>query len=342
MSPETLQKLYRDLYLIRRTEERIAELYPQQEMRCPVHLCIGQEAPPVGICHCLEQSDYVFGNHRSHGHYIAKGGNLSALIAEFYGREMGCSMGKGGSMHLIDLSVGFLGAAPILGATIALATGAAFASKMRGEQRVTVAFFGDGAVEEGIFYESVNFAALHKLPIVMVCENNQLSMQSLMHVRQPAGRKIYEMVKAIGVQSCEGDGNDVLDVVRLGQNAVAQARAGSGPVFLELHTYRWREHCGPANDYNMGYRTQDEVEYWVKNGDALARLKNHMTENGAWNDSLLTAQLKQIDEQIEKAIQLARSSPYPGQEWLWRDEYAPDRQAGVAVPTPTQILETAA
>ncbi|MBI4331624.1 MAG: thiamine pyrophosphate-dependent dehydrogenase E1 component subunit alpha, partial [Chloroflexi bacterium] len=180
------KKLYYAMLRIRLVEERIAELYPEQQMRCPVHLCTGQEAIAAGVSAHLTSDDYALSNHRSHGHYLAKGGDLKAMMAEIYGRVTGCSRGKGGSMHLVDLAAGFLGATPIVGSTIPMAVGAALATVMKGEKRVTVAYFGDAAVEEGVFHESLNFAALKRLPVVFVCENNFFSVYSPLSVRQPA------------------------------------------------------------------------------------------------------------------------------------------------------------
>src|SRR5579859_6536135 len=183
------RRLYRGLLRLRLVEERIAELYPEQEMRCPVHLSIGQEAVAVGVCDHLEPADQALSGHRSHGHYLAKGGDLRAMLAELYGRETGCARGKGGSMHLVDLEAGFLGATPIVASTIPIAVGVAFAARLRGQPLVTVAFFGEGATEEGVFHEAANFAALHRLAVVFVCENNLYSVYSPLEVRQPAGRR---------------------------------------------------------------------------------------------------------------------------------------------------------
>jgi pyruvate dehydrogenase E1 component alpha subunit len=314
--------LYRQLYRIRRAEEVIAELYPQQQMRCPVHLCIGQEAPPVGVCAHLRPDDYLFSTHRSHGHYLAKGGSLGAMMAELYGRATGCSSGKGGSMHLIDLAAGVLGAAPILGGTIALAAGAAFGVQLQMQDRVTVAFFGDAAVEEGPFYECVNFAALRKLPLLLVCENNGLSTTSGLEVRQPAGRSIAAMVQAMGVPSQAGDGNDVLAVGRLAGEAVARIRSGGGPIFLEFATYRWREHCGPHYDFNLGYRTEDEVKAW-RARCPLLRLRRHLESAGAWDEDRMVALMRAVDAEVAEAVRFAQNSPYPSADLLLAHEYAP-------------------
>jgi len=315
-----LRNLYRQMYLIRRAEEVIAELYPQQQMRCPVHLCIGQEATPVGVCSALEPRDFVFSTHRSHGHYLAKGGSLPALMAELYGRQTGCSMGKGGSMHLIDRAAGFLGATPILGGTISLAAGAAFSSSLRGDGRVTVAFFGDAAVEEGIFYETANFAALKKLPLLLVCENNGLSTVSPLSVRQPASRTLPDLARGIGMTALSGDGNDVLDVLRLVRQAVDAARAGQGPIFIELETYRWREHCGPNYDFDLGYRSRDDVADWQKRCP-LARLRSEMERQGEWDSTVMARMEAEVQQEVDAAVQFAQQSPYPDEELLLAHEY---------------------
>ena len=179
---------------IRRVEEAIADRYVEQEMRCPTHLCIGQEAIAVGVCDVLERKDKVFSNHRAHGHYLAKGGDLSAMIAELYGRVTGCCGGRGGSMHLIDLDAGVMGTTPIVGGTIPVATGSAWASALQKRGEVTVVFFGEGCFEEGVMHESLNFAALHKLPIVFICENNEFSVYTPLSLRQPQ-RQQHQIAK---------------------------------------------------------------------------------------------------------------------------------------------------
>jgi pyruvate dehydrogenase E1 component alpha subunit len=322
MTADDLRHLYRQLYRIRRTEEVIAEQYPRQQMRCPVHLCIGQEAIAVGVCAALRPTDHVFSTHRSHGHYLAKGGSLPALLAELHGKESGCSGGKGGSMHLIDRACGFLGAAPILGGTTALAVGAAFGSQMQGLDRVTVAFFGDAAVEEGPFYECVNFAALKQLPVVLVCENNGLSTCSPPEVRQPLYRGIVELVRGMGVAASGGDGNDVLEVWRLATNTVSRARAGEGPFFLEFRTDRWREHCGPNYDFNLGYRSESELPVWQARCPLL-RLESHMREAATWDEVEMAQIVRLENAEIDQAMKFAQDSPFPSSRRLLEHEYAP-------------------
>jgi pyruvate dehydrogenase E1 component alpha subunit len=305
---------------IRLVEERIAEIYAEQQMRCPVHLCIGQEAVAVGVCSVLTPRDYVFGGHRSHGHYLAKGGNLKAMIAELYGKTTGCASGKGGSMHLIDLACGFMGAAPIVGSTIAIATGSALAAATRREDRVTVPFFGEGATEEGVFYESINFAALKRLPIVFVCENNLYSVYSALSVRQPAERNLLQLVKAMGMASAGSDGDDVMAVRELTREAVYKARQGEGPTFLEFSTYRWREHCGPNYDNDLGYRTKEEFLAW-KDRCPIARMERQLLRDGAFSEQEIQAFRMECLSEADEAIRFGKESPYPDQSVLLQDIY---------------------
>lgn len=314
-------ELYAEMYRIRRAEEVIADLYPQQQMRCPVHLCIGQEAPPVGVCSRLEPQDYVFSTHRSHGHYLAKGGSLVGLLGELYGRAVGCSGGKGGSMHLIDLACNFLGAVPILGTSVALAVGAGFAISRKREQRVSVAFFGDAAAEEGVFYEAANFAVLHRLPVVLVCENNGLSTLSPLSVRQPSGRSLCDLVRGIGMTALAGDGNDVLAVTALARQGVDHARSGVGPVFLEFSTHRWREHCGPGWDHDTGLRDPAELSVFRAH-DPLELLRASMERAGVWDEAEIDVIRRRIDAEVAAAVATAQNSPYPDRGQLMAEEYA--------------------
>lgn len=259
---EKLLDLYSQIHLIRRIEEKIAEEYHQQTMRCPVHLSIGQEAVAVGVSAHLNSNDRVYSNHRAHAHYLALNANLESLIAELHGLENGCCGGRGGSMHLIDLEKGFAGSTPIVGATVPIAMGAAFAFKQQKRSHIAVSYLGDGCFEEGVVYESLNFAALHRLPILFVLENNQYSVYTRLKQRQPEGRSISKLAAAMGVSVLHGDGNCIDDVYGLAAQAIAQIRAGKGPYFIELDTYRWPEHCGPSDDDHLGYRPQGELAAW--------------------------------------------------------------------------------
>jgi acetoin:2,6-dichlorophenolindophenol oxidoreductase subunit alpha len=229
--PDALKKLFTTMLTIRTVEERVAALYPEQEIKCPVHLCTGQEAVAAGVCIHLAKDDTIFSTHRSHGHCIAKGMELKPLIAELYGKTTGCARGKGGSMHLVDPERGIPGTTAIVGGCIPLAVGAALSAVLQKKAAVSAAFFGDGAVDEGAFAESLNFAALRKLPVVFVCENNNYATNSPRSARQP-DVPIAERAAAYGMPGVAGDGNDVLEVYRLAEKAARRARRGEGEMLL--------------------------------------------------------------------------------------------------------------
>lgn len=305
MSSSAITKLYHCMLRIRRVEEALAARYAEQEMRCPMHLCIGQEAIAAGVCAALDISDMVFSNHRAHGHYLAKGGSLNQMIAELYGRVDGCCGGRGGSMHLIDLSVGFMGATPIVGGTVPLAVGAAWTSALKGSRQVVVVFFGDGCFEEGVMHESMNFAALHMLPIVFVCENNDFSVYTHLKERQP-DRPIHEVAAAHTLEIASGNGNDVDEVCKLTTAAIRRVRSGCGPQFLEFSTYRWREHCGPNFDDELKYRS----EYDIKKG--LAECPLAFYESIAkFDKSLIESLENSIQVEIDEAFLFALQSDTP-------------------------------
>jgi TPP-dependent pyruvate/acetoin dehydrogenase alpha subunit len=296
------RELYRQMLRIRLTEERIATEYSKQEMRCPVHLSIGQEAIAVGTCAALTVEDEVMSGHRSHAHYLAKGGSLRRMFAEMMGKDEGCARGLGGSMHLIDKSCGFRGAVPIVGSTIPIATGLAFQHQLDRDGHVVAVFFGEGATEEGVFHEALNFAALRRLPIVYICENNLYSVYSPLSVRQPAGRSRVKLAEAHGLAAATGDGNDVIAVAALVSQAVARARTGTGPSFLEFSTYRWREHCGPNFDNALGYRTEAEYQEWKAKCPLLRCEKDH----GLAQDRALVAA---IDAELDATLAEVRALP---------------------------------
>jgi len=256
---EVLRELYRMMLKIQKVELKIDELYHEDEMKTPVHLCLGQEAVAAGVCRHLNTGDYVFSNHRGHGHYIAKGGDVKTMVAELYNRETGCSRGRGGSMHLIDTSVGLPGTSSIVGGSIPIATGAALGAVLKKDNRVSVAFFGDAAVEEGVTYESINFAMLKKLPVVYVCENNFYSVFSHLSKRQ-AKDDIYRRFEGLSIPGYQVDGNNVVEVYRIAKKAIDNARRRGGPSFIECRTYRLRDHHGTGSGVEVGYRTQEEVD----------------------------------------------------------------------------------
>ncbi|WP_377477812.1 MAG: thiamine pyrophosphate-dependent dehydrogenase E1 component subunit alpha [Microcoleus anatoxicus] len=321
MPPELPKQLFFTMLRIRLVEEKIVELYPQQEMRCPIHLSIGQEAIAAGVCATLYPTDAVFSNHRAHGHYLAAGGNLKAFLAEMYGKATGCCQGKGGSMHLIDLEAGFMGSAPIVGGTIPVAVGAAMGAVMQGLNKVVVVFFGEATTEEGVFHESANFAALKNLPVVFVCENNLYSVYTGMSERQPLGREVYALAKSHNIPSFQGDGNDVAEVYQMTAEAVQRARSGGGPTFLEFKTYRWREHCGPNYDNDLGYRTEAEFQEW-KVRCPIQRTQAELLEQGILTAEDLEEMTRVISSEVEEAVSFAKSSPFPDPQILFQHIYA--------------------
>lgn len=313
-------RLLYSMLRIRRIEEALADRYSEQEMRCPMHLCIGQEAIAVGMCTVLSPDDKVFSNHRAHGHYLAKGGDLNAMVAELYGRATGCCGGRGGSMHLIDLDVGFMGATPIVGGTVPLAVGSAWAASLKRTNQVTVVFFGDGCFEEGVVHESLNFAALHKLPVIFVCENNDFSVYTHRNERQP-DRPIYRIAEAHGMTAAFGDGNDVEEVLNISRDAIERARTGMGPQFLEFRTYRWREHCGPDFDDHLNYRTVQEIEAGM-NDCPIARYKTKLALGNKDAEAEFSRLENAIHEEISGAFEVALSSRKPTTDDAWGKVYA--------------------
>jgi|SaaInlStandDraft_5_1057022.scaffolds.fasta_scaffold02295_5 TPP-dependent pyruvate/acetoin dehydrogenase alpha subunit len=315
-----LFSIYTQLLRIRMIEEAIAERYSEWQMRCPVHLSIGQEAIPVGISTHLTKKDHVYSNHRSHGHYFAKGGSLKKMIAELYGKETGCCGGRGGSMHLIDLDIGFMGSTPIVGGTVPLAVGDAWSAKLKGEKRVSVIYFGDGCFEEGVLHESMNFAILHKLPVIFICENNGYSVYTKLNDRQPS-RKIINIAKAHGMQVHTADGNDVLDIMKISYNAIEQARNDNKPQFFEFKTYRWLEHCGPDDDDHLKYRPQGELSIW-KEKCPVEKLKNHIMSKNINYATQFTLIEKAIESEISDAFKFAINSNPPSIDLLNKHIYA--------------------
>jgi pyruvate dehydrogenase E1 component alpha subunit len=315
-------RLLESMVRIRMVEEAIADHYAEQRMRCPVHLSIGQEAAAAGVCAALRPGDRAMSGHRSHAHYLGKGGDLNAMIAEIYGKEAGCCRGRGGSMHLVDLQAGFLGAVPIVGSTIPIATGLAFADRQLKRDRVTVAFFGEAATEEGVFHESANFASLHRLPIVFVCENNLYSVYSPMRVRQPAHREVMQLAAGHGIAAHQGDGNDPLAVHDLMRAAATHARFGEGPVFLELKTYRWREHCGAGFDNHIGYRTEAEYLAW-RQRDPIATFEQRLRQAGEFDQLRHALHKDRVEAEIVEAFAAAQRAPFPVGATLMDSIYAP-------------------
>jgi len=312
---------WRTMFLIRTVEETIARMVSSGEVQCPCHLCIGQEAVAAGVCTALLEQDSVWGGHRSHGHYLVKGGSIEALFAEVLGKTTGCSGGRGGSMHLLDLEHGVLGTVPIVAATVPLAAGAALAYKMRGEARVAVSFFGDGAVEEGHVHETLNLAALYRLPVIFVCENNLYSS----HLHWTERRRVDNLSQAGAFHSVPGvsvDGNDVQAVYNAAAEAVEGAHRGRGPAFIECRTFRWRGHVGSSFDLDVGLHRRGELAEWLLK-DPISRCEQKLAELGC---SSLAAEKEAIRWEVSNALDAARLGPQPSPERVaqnvWIEEEA--------------------
>ena len=307
--PETLARVYRSLRLIRRTEEEIARIYPSDKIKSPVHLSIGQESVSVGVCDILDASDVISATYRGHAAYLAKGGDLKQMMAELYGKGTGCAAGKAGSMHLIDMDANVLGMSAVVGTTIPVAAGYAFALQREGKGRIAASFFGDGATEEGVFSETLNFASLHKLPILFVCENNGFAIHSPIANRW-ATEALCERVRTYGIETRELADGDVFAIREAAGQAAQVIRGGGGPQFIECKTYRWREHVGPGEDYDDGYRTRDELEPW--------QARDQVAATGAILDD---AERQAIDDEVEgliaEAVDFAEQSPWPEPEELY-------------------------
>jgi TPP-dependent pyruvate/acetoin dehydrogenase alpha subunit len=313
MQSSTLKKIYHSMLRIRLIEETIAQRYSEWKMRCPTHLCIGQEAVSAVVGMVLRKDDFVVSTHRAHGHYLGKGGSLNKMMAEIYGKTTGCSAGKGGSMHLIDQKAGFMGSTAIVGGTIPVGVGLGLSIKLKGTEQVSCVFFGDGSIEEGAFYESINFAALKKLPVLFVCENNLYSVYSPLKVRQPESRNICQMVEAMGVPAEYGDGNNAVEVFNKVDRAIKSIRQGHGPQFFEFATYRWREHCGPNFDNDIGYRTKEEYFAW-KERDPVKLLELQLLDQGVISRDDIAEMGGNIQQEVDQAFDFAEKSPFPGPE----------------------------
>ena len=317
---QTLLRLHRETLRIRLVEEAIAGRYGEQEMRCPVHLSDGQEGIAVGACLALRPEDKIVSTHRSHGHYLAKQGDLKAMLCEIYGRAPGCVGGRGGSMHLLDDEAGVLACLPIVGTSVPLGVGVAYAAKRKGEDTVVMVFLGDAVMEEGVFHECANFTALHSLPVVFVCENNDLSFYTSLEVRQP-DRPMTDIAKAHTLEVHELDGNDAIAVFEAASGAVEQARSGGGPSFLMCNTRRWREHCGPRYDYELGQMTEKEFEA-LRADCPMARLDAQLREAGLLDDVAEDALRAELGREIEEAFEFARNAPFPELETAGDHVYA--------------------
>jgi len=319
ISSTTLRTMYATMLRIRKFEEKVSELLLKHEIICPCQLYIGQEAVATGVCANLRRDDYVFSTHRSHGHYLAKGGDMKAMMAELYGRETGCSKGKGGSMHLASPDIGLPGSVAIVAGSIPAAVGAALAFSIQKKDTVSVAFFGDGAVNEGVWYESLNFASLKKLPVIFVCENNLYSTHMPISACL-ADTSIYKKAEAFNMPGIRIDGNNAVEVFKAAKKAIEDARHGRGPTLIECMTYRWRGHVGPSDDLDKGLRSKEELDYWMDRCPIKA-LEGFLLKRGIVSESEKSQIHSSIKREIEEALTFAKESPYPDRDKLLSDVF---------------------
>lgn len=320
MNIEILKKVYKNIFRIRSIEEQIASKYKEQQMRCPVHLSVGQEIVSGVFAEVIKKKDFSVSTHRSHAHYLAKGGDLKKMIAELYGKETGCSNGIGGSMHLVDKNVNFMGSSPIVGNIIPIGVGLGLSIKIKNSKQISSIFFGDGAVEEGAFYESLNFSIVRDLPVLFLCENNLYSVYSGLSERQPKNRKIFKMAQSIGVKSKFCNGFDIRKIFSTLKYAVDYIQKNKKPFFLEFSSYRWREHCGPNFDNDIGYRSKKEFQKWKKR-DPLHQLRNLLFKNKKTKADIIKFETL-VKKEIDNAFDYAKKSRFANPNKLQKFIYA--------------------
>jgi pyruvate dehydrogenase E1 component alpha subunit len=326
LTKDRLMWMYETMVKIRLHENKAAELFAQGKIKGFVHLYVGEEAVAVGVMAALKPGDVITGTHRSHGHYVAKGGDIKASFAELFGKRTGSNKGKGGSMHIADPDIGMLGANGMVGGGIPHAVGAALAFKLLGKDNVAVAFFGEGGSNQQNFHEAINLAAIWKLPVIFVCENN-LYQISLPYSKQQLITSVAERGKAYGIPGVSVDGQDVLAVYEATREAVERARRGEGPTLIEARTYRFRGHF--EGDPQI-YRSKEEVEWWMNNKDPIKIFEKYLLERGIATREELDAIWKRVSNEVEEAVKFAEESPYPSPEELYDDVFAKPTQ-GVLV-----------
>ncbi len=319
LNKEEIVELYKTMLLIRFCEQRIALRVSEKKILTPCHLYIGQEACAVGVCSVLKKTDYVFSNHRSHGHYLAKSHDINGLISEVYCRENGCSGGRGGSMHLCNPSFGLLGSTSIVGGVMGIGLGPALRAKILHTTDVSVVFHGDCVPEEGIWHESLNFAAVNKLPVLYVCENNLYAASAALEDRR-CFDNIHVIAKEHGLKAYVVDGNDIFAVRHATLEALKRIRNGEGPQFIELRTYRWLGHVGPRDDIDVGLRSAEELAYWKARCPILA-LENFLLANNMINEEEMGKVKKEIEKKVDDAEQVAAISKKPDISTLLKNVY---------------------
>jgi len=316
-----LREMYYRIRRIRRFEETAEELYKRGTVVGLLHLYIGEEAVAAGVCLALRDDDYITSTHRGHGHVLAKGGDSKCLLAELCGRVGGYCRGKGGSMHAADIGLGILGANGIVGGGFGIATGAALSAKKRNSGQVAVCFFGDGAANQGIFMEVMNMAAIWKLPVIYVCENNTFGQYTRYEEHTVTDRPIGARAEAFGLPTALVDGNDVTAVYEAAVQAVARARAGEGPSFIEARTYRLRGHHMGDVGFARGYRTREELEEYTRR-EPVGRFRNWLLENNKLSEAEIEAVEAEIEAEMQEAIEFVNSSPVPDVSEILEHVYA--------------------
>lgn len=307
--------LYKKICLIRKAEEFIIKHYPEDEMKTPMHMSMGQEAIAVGVCHALRPEDQIFASYRSHAAFLAKTEDTDRFFAELYGRESGTAKGKAGSMHLAAAEKGHMYSSAIVASCIPVAVGAAFANKQKKNGRVSCVFFGDGALDEGAFWESLNAACAMKVPVLFICEDNGLAVHTPGHIRQ-GYKSIVDIVSNFACTIWSKDTTDVEIIYRLAQEAIASIRKTGKPAFLYLKCYRYLEHVGICEDFSAGYRSKSEWDEWFKR-DSFGLQRKRLVENGCSEDTVGKVE-RQIERQIENSIKRAKEAPFPKPEELYR------------------------
>lgn len=315
------KSLFISMLRIRTTEETISKKYPEEKMRCPIHLSVGQEAVAVGVCANLKKTDSIVTAHRSHAHYLAKGGSLKKMIAELYGKEKGCAKGLGGSMHLIDLEAGVAAAVPIVGSTIPIGVGIAWAEKLNNKKNIIVIFFGDGASEEGVFFESLEFASLHNLKVLFVCENNNYSVYSHIRKRQYTKRRITKIANSFGIKSISLNGNSIESVYLKSRKILNYIKKNNRPYLIEFNTFRFLEHCGPNNDDHLNYRAKSYLSYW-KSNCPIKKYENFLLKKNFLKKNNLLKIKREIKKEIKSSFDYAERSKFPDKKLLKKYIYA--------------------
>lgn len=314
ISADTIARFYKQIRRIRRVEETVIDLYPTDKIKSPVHLSIGQESVSVAVCEALRPTDVVFGTYRGHALYLAKYGDMKAMMAELYGKADGCARGKAGSMHLVDMKVGMMGTSAIVATSISQAAGYAFALKQRKSDAIVACFYGEGAMDEGAWHETMNFAALKKLPVLFVCENNGYAIYSPVKDRM-SSVNICARSESYGIPAARIENGDTRKLYAKVQSDAAAIRAGSGPRVIEAMTCRWRDHVGPGEDRVHRYRPDAELNAWIA-ADEMKKL----------GELLPAAKRAEIDRDVEAelaaAITFAEQSPYPEDREIYDHVFA--------------------